>query len=106
MDEWPVRSGRFNGGRGPVVVEKQPTRTKDRCSLARQFMQHFRIVESPSLEVVVDDPELGDPFETVYAPWPLRLFLIRDGILTWIAEPKICSYNDALQELLSILGLN
>jgi hypothetical protein len=25
MDEWPVYSGRFNKGKGPVIVEKQPT---------------------------------------------------------------------------------
>ena len=106
MDEWPVRSGRFNDGRGPVLVEKQPKGTEERCSLARQFMRDFQMVESTSLEVVVDDPELGDPFETAYAPWPLRLYLVRNGILKWIAEPKNCSYDDAVQELVSLLGLN
>jgi hypothetical protein len=62
MDEWPVKSARFNQGRGPVVVEKQPT-------------------------------------------WPLRLYLICDSKIEWIAEPRSCSYADAVTELMKILNL-
>ena len=68
--------------------------------------QDFRIAESSSLDLLVDDPELGDPFEAVYASWPLRLHLIRDGVLSWIAQPKKCSYDEAVTELVSLLGLN
>lgn len=105
MDEWPVLSGRFNLGRGPVCVEKQPVTLFDRCQLARSFVWDFDIVESASLELLVDDPEQGDPFEKEYAPWPVRIYLIRDGKMEWIPVPKDCSYDGAVMELMGLLGL-
>jgi hypothetical protein len=107
MSEWPVRSGRFNRDRGPVVVEKQPTKAEERCELARKFARDFDVpLESDYLNILVDDPELGDPFEKSYAPWPLRMYLIRDGVIEWIAQPKDCSFDWAVLELLKILKLD
>jgi hypothetical protein len=106
MDEWPVKSARFNQGRGPVVVEKQPTTMTERCALARKFVSDFSMnLSESSYEVLVDDPEKGDPFEKTYAPWPLRLYLICDSKIEWIAEPRSCSYADAVTELMKILNL-
>lgn len=101
MDEWPVRSGRFNRGRGPVIVEKQPTTGSERCALARKFAADFDMdLDGVSYDFLVDDPEKGEPFEKVYAPWPIRLYLLKGKEIEWIAEPKDCSYGDAVRELL------
>lgn len=106
MDEWPVKSARFNAGRGPVVVDKQPTALSERCALARQFASDFAMnLSKSSFEFLVDDPEKGDLFEKMYAPWPLRLYLICDSKIEWIAEPRSCSYDDAVVDLLRILEL-
>ena len=107
MDEWPIRSGRFNHGRGPVIVEKQPKKAKERCNLACQFAKDFNVpLTFPHIELLVDDPELGDLFEKEYAPWPLRLYLIEDDIIKYVAEPKNCSYDQAVLELMEILNIN
>ena len=103
MDEWPVTSARFNRGRGPVIVDKQPTRLSERCALAQKFFRDFSMT---GMELLVDDPEEGDPFEKAYAPWPLRLYLIRGSVIEWIAEPRDCSYDDAVVDLLRILKLD
>jgi hypothetical protein len=107
MSEWPVRSARFNRGRGPVLVEKQPTKSSERCELARRFASDFDISidSSGPLELLVDNPELGDPFEEAYAPWPLRLYVIRDGVVEWIAQPKNGSFTLAVVELMKLLKL-
>jgi hypothetical protein len=109
MSEWPVRSARFNRGRGPVVVEKQPTKASERCELACRFASDFDIpIDSSTtspLELLVDNPELGDPFEEAYAPWPLRLYVIRGGVVEWIAQPKNCSFDLAVIELMKLLKL-
>jgi hypothetical protein len=107
MDEWPLKSARFNGGRGPIVVEKQPTTASERCTLARQFARDFGLDLSDSnFEFLVDDPEQGEPFEKAYAPWPLRLYLICDSRVEWIAEPRDCSYDDAVSELMRLLNVS
>ena len=108
QDEWPIRSGRFNHGRGAVIVEKQPKKAAERCELARKFVEDFmpKVKSGGSdISMLVDDPELGDPFEKHYAPWPLRLYLIRDGIVEFIAQPKDCSYDEAVVELCRMLGI-
>lgn len=126
MDEWPIRSGRFNHGRGPILIEKQPTKASERCELARRFLTDFDfplLLSSNSqsstmdptttknhhhhnhIQYLVDDPELGDLFEKEYAPWPLRLYLVQDGIITYIAEPKDCSYDEAVLELMQMLQI-
>jgi len=106
MDEWPLQSARFNQGRGPVVVEKQPTTASERCALARKFARDFAMsLSESSYEFLVDDPETGDQFEKAYAPWPLRLYLICDSTIEWIAEPRACSYDDAVSELIELLNL-
>ena len=73
MSEWPVRSGRFNRGRGPVIVAKQPITTAERCQLAQRFVSDFDL----SLDSFrVDICERQDPFEKAYAPWPLSFEII------------------------------
>jgi len=76
-------------------------------SLARKFVSDFAMSLSESgYEFLVDDPETCDQFEKAYAPWPLRLYLICDSTIEWIAEPRACSYDDAVSELLKLLKLS
>ena len=106
MSEWPVRSGRFNRGRGAVIVEHQPRTSAERCRLAQRFAKDFDLAldSAPdNVELLVDNCEKSDPFEKAYAPWPLRLYVIRDGTMDWIAEPKDCSYDDAIVDLMAML---
>uniref|UniRef100_A0A7S1DDP3 Thioredoxin domain-containing protein n=1 Tax=Cyclophora tenuis TaxID=216820 RepID=A0A7S1DDP3_CYCTE len=105
MDEWPLKSGRFNNDRGAVVVEKQPTKGEERCHLARRFVSDFGLrCDNHCYEFLVDDPERGEPFEKAYAPWPLRLYVIRGGKMEWIAQPKNCSYDESIGELMRMLN--
>lgn len=106
MDEWPLRSGRFNRGRGAVIVEEQPTSAAERCALAEKFAADFLQGETGGVELLVDNPETGDLFENAYAPWPLRLFLIKDGKMEWIAQPKDCSYDGSVVQLMRLLQLD
>ena len=107
MSEWPVRSGRFNRGRGPVIIENQPSTSVERCQLAQQFASDFDIsLDSDCFEFFVDACERQDPFEQAFAPWPLRLYMIRDGKLEWISQPKDCSFDEAVRELMVMLDLD
>ena len=96
QDEWPISSGRYNQGRGPVHVN-QPTTSMERISVAQQFLKDYNIpVGSDNrLQVACDAPEHGHPFEKSYAPWPLRLYVIESGKMCYIAQPKDCTYNVA-----------
>ena len=106
MNEWPLLSGRFNQGRGPVVVKEQPTRGIERCRLARLFASDFGMeTQGSNYEVLVDDPEEGEPFEKQYAPWPLRLYIISGRTIEWIAEPESCSFDKAVVEMRTLLNL-
>ena len=93
------------------MIQDQATTGADRCKLARGFASSFDMeVDSQKgnnvVDILVDDPDEGDMFEQLYAPWPLRLYLIDDqGKLEWIAQPHQCSYDEALRELLGLLGI-
>lgn len=47
----------------------------------------------------------SNPFEVVYAPWPIRFYLLANGILEHIAAPDQCSYDwfDIKQRLISLI---
>jgi hypothetical protein len=100
LSEWPVRSARFSKT-GPILVQEQPSTLQERCELARRFSREYNIPEF--VEILVDNPEQGDQFSKTYSPWPLRLYIIRDAIVQWIAQPKDCSYDAAVYEMFQIL---
>lgn len=93
QDEWPIRSGRFNGERGPVLVN-QPKTILERCKLARQFQHDFKV----DMPVLIDDP-LDEAFEKAYAPWPMRIFLVKEGRLLWISSPNGCGFESIFEDL-------
>jgi hypothetical protein len=90
----------------PVIVENQPSTSVERCQLAQKFALDFDIsLDSDCFEFLVDVCERQDPFEQAFAPWPLRLYVIRDGKLEWISQPKDCSFDEAVRELMAMLNL-
>ena len=92
-DEWPISSGRY--AKAPVNI-RQPRTTAERIKVAREFLNDYSINADSRMKCVVDIPEMGNPFEKAFAPWPLRLYVVEDGIMTWIAEPKNCEYDVSL----------
>lgn len=87
-----------------MAIKEQPRTGEERCELARGFAKAFDL-PLQSVELLVDDPDKGEPFEKEYAPWPLRLWLIRNDVVEWIAQPRDCSFDDAVVELLGMLNL-
>ena len=54
------------------------------------------------MKTLVDSPEAGNPFEKAFAPWPIRFFIIMDGIVQYIANPTNCEYSvEELREKIS-----
>jgi len=85
-DEWPVRSSRYHSS--GVVDLKQPTTLLERVAVARAFVNEY-LEEDSRIQVLVDDPEKGDPYLQAFSPWPLRFHVLgEDGTFTLIANPK------------------
>jgi hypothetical protein len=101
-DEWPIQSSRFNKNRAPVSY-KQPTTSEERTLIIRDFVQTMNL----QMNVLLDVVEKGDQFERLYAPWPLRFYVIKRNEMTgkreliYYPSPKNCGYDIA--ELRSVL---
>ena len=93
QNEWPLRSARFSADGQPVVVD-QPKTLDARLGLARRFKADYGI-ES---QLLVDNPA-DEAFERLYAPWPLRLYVVRGAELAWIAEPDGATFEPAVARL-------
>lgn len=98
-DEWPISSSRCNGGRGVVNVNQHKT-ASERCAVAEQFSKDFGL----RFPLLVD--AMDDSFDSVYAPWPLRFFVVHLGKLLYIAYPQKASFNlaECREVLKSVTG--
>lgn len=90
IDEWPIRSSRYMPNNEIVSVE-QPKVLSERVQLARNFVQTFGL--GREMKVLVDDPEQGNLFESAYAPWPIRIYVIENGKVQFISAPTDCSHD-------------
>lgn len=73
-DTWPM---------GFEVCYPQTTSTSERCAVARDFIKDNQY-DYP----IRIDPPPADAFNTLFAAWPLRFYIIgEDSTVTWIAEP-------------------
>ena len=86
-DEWPISSARYNNGQ--VCSIKQPKTNPERYDIVRKFKENFNV----QMPIAFDSPELNNPFEQNYAPWPLRLFVIRNDKIDFVASPQDCTYD-------------
>ena len=74
-----------------VVSVEQPRVLSKRMALAQIFVETFGL--GPEMSVLVDDPELGNPFESAYAPWPIRIYVIENGVMQFISKPTDCAHD-------------
>lgn len=87
-DEWPISSSRFMPDNEPVSVT-QPKTIAERVAVAQTFATTFDIT---GLKLLIDDPT-NNAFEKDYAPWPIRLYVIENGVIQYISEPTECSHD-------------
>lgn len=73
QDRWPISSGRFNRGRGPIIVQS-PNTTMERVMLALRLKKDFDLHED--IQVLVDSVDHGDVFLRRFTPWPIQVFLL------------------------------
>lgn len=83
-DEWPINSSRYNG---PCNTITQHKTQQERRDVAALFVEKFNW----HIPMVCDD--ISNAFDAAFAPWPLRFYVIEKGIVTYIAQPKDCSYD-------------
>lgn len=95
-DEWPISSSRFNGTRGPVSIQQAKTQS-DRGQAAQAFVQDF------SLKMPMWCADIAGKFEVLYAPWPVRLYVMCGTTqrILHIGQPVKCAPDlDCLRHLL------
>jgi len=76
----------------------QPRTLDARLALARRFAGEYGV----TTPLLVDDPA-DEAFERAYAPWPLRLYVVRGTNVAWIAEPDGASYELSVAALRDML---
>jgi len=73
-----------------IVSVKQPCLISERVNLAKKFVDTFGL--GPEMKVVVDDPD-RNAFQSAYAPWPIRIFVIENSRIQYISSPKDCTHD-------------
>ena len=83
QDEWPICSARWSPTEKPIQYNQ--TRTiEERLLVAKDFVRDFAL----PMSMVIDKPE-ENLFEKIYAPWPVRIYVIdREYRLTYKAQPS------------------
>lgn len=59
----------------------QPKTLKERCEQAHAFQRDFDF----KIPLLIDNME--NRFDQLYAPWPLRFYVIHNGVIHYIAAP-------------------
>ena len=96
-DEWPIHSARAAHDGLPILLQ-QPRNSEERVAVARRFQAAFGF----RVPLLVDP--IYNPFDAVFAPWPLRFYVLHNGAMTHKAQPTDCTYS--LAELRThVLGL-
>lgn len=90
-DEWPIRSSKAAApGRSGIPVEyAQAKSLSDRLAAASDLVAHFGLAAAPIAVYAdaLDDPPLRNPFQHVYAAWPIRWYIFLGGRVMRIGEP-------------------
>ena len=81
LDEWPI---------GSRIAYAQPKSDADRLSIVRDFIT----ATGYRLPMLVDPVSRGNPFSRLYAPWPIRFYIInQQNTFSYIAAPVGCSFS-------------
>jgi len=91
-DEWPVGKS--------VSFCDQPKVLEERCVLARKYNDENEL----SIPMGVD--LMCNGFENVFAAWPVRFYVVKEGKLVWKAQPNLEHYAYDPTELSKWLKLN
>lgn len=93
QDKWPISSARYNGKRGPVRIEECRT-NEDRCRVAAAFVRNYNYTLPMVCDpIALKDGSPGEAFERLFAPWPVRFYIVKNGKMALIAEPDNCEYS-------------
>jgi len=87
-DEWPV------GER--VSFTPQPTSIEQRCRLARG------LCNGDDLPMLVDN--MSNTFESEFAAWPFRFFVVRHRKMALIAHPHTAAFQFDMEDLSTFLA--
>jgi type I thyroxine 5'-deiodinase len=103
QDEWPISSARWSPTEIPIRYNQ--TRTiEQRLEVAKDFIRDFHF----PIPLVIDKPE-EDLFEKLYAPWPVRIYVIdKQNRLTYKAQPSetMLELNELIEHLRLIIKSN
>jgi len=77
-DEWPIGA--------PVTVSQHNTR-EDRAAACSDMMDALQV----TLPTYLDS--MDNSFNEAYACWPLRFYLLDNGIIEHVAQPTNGAYN-------------
>jgi len=91
-DEWPVGK--------TISFCDQPKTLSDRCVLARKYSAD----NSLTIPVYVDN--MNNHFDEVFAAWPLRFYVVKNGELVFKAQPNLEHYAYDPTELSKWLKIN
>jgi Iodothyronine deiodinase len=81
LDEWPI---------GSRIAYAQPKSDADRLSIAQDFIA----ATGYRLPMLVDPVSRANPFSRLYAPWPIRFYIIdQHDTFSFIAAPVGCSFS-------------
>lgn len=78
VDEWPV---------GETIVKQQHKTTQERIAACQECLEDFQL----NWPTVVDT--MDNDFHCTYACWPIRFYLINDGVLEHVARPQKSGYD-------------
>jgi len=73
-DEWPVGKN--------VSFCEQPKSLDQRCLLAQKYARDHQL----TVPMAVDTME--NHFDQVFAAWPVRFYVVKDGLLEFKAQPN------------------
>jgi len=91
-DEWPIG----NKFRTDILTFSQTHTIESRIKAAHQLQQDFKL----TMPIFVDNP-VGNEFEQYFHPWPLRWYLIEDGICTFVGKTQDALFDiDLLKQKL------
>jgi len=88
-DEWPV---------GPTISScRQPQSVEERCKLAQQFV-NTRLYRVPMLVDTIEND-----FQTAFAAWPFRYFIMKENRIAYKAEPSVMDLCYDAQDLSTLI---
>lgn len=78
VDEWPV---------GEKIVKKQHTTTEERIDACKECLEDFQLQWPTVIDTIEND------FHQTYACWPIRFYLINEGVFEYVARPRKTGYD-------------